>query len=70
MGLYVSQTGVGLGKALLDRVKIGKASIKLWPHSLNISAHRFYLREGFKIIGAKRVGDDGIEEICFEWVGQ
>ena len=70
MGLYVSQTGVGLGKALLDRVKIGKASIKLWSHSLNISAHRFYLREGFKIIGAKRVGDDGIEEICFEWVGK
>ena len=29
MGLYVSHTGVGLGKALLDRVKIGKVNIKL-----------------------------------------
>lgn len=50
MGLYVSQSGIGLGKALLERVKVGITYIKLWSHSANTSAHRFYVREGFQII--------------------
>lgn len=67
MGLYVASPGQGLGKLLLDRVKLGKQYIKLWSHSKNISAHDFYLREGFKLTGDKKIGYDEIEEKCFEW---
>ena len=35
MGLYVSHPGIGLGKALVDQVKLGKSYIKLWSHSAN-----------------------------------
>ena len=68
MGLYVSHPGIGLGKALVDQVKLGKSYIKLWSHSANTAAQRFYLREGFKISGEEKMGSDGIKEICFEWV--
>ena len=70
MGLYVSHPGIGLGKALLEQVKLGKSYIKLWSHSANTAAHRFYLREGFKISGEEKIGGDGIKELCFEWVRQ
>ena len=70
MGLYVSHPGIGLGKALLEQVKLGKSYIKLWSHSANTAAHRFYLREGFKISAEEKIGGDGIKEICFEWVRQ
>ena len=68
MGLYVARPGIGLGRALLEQVKLGKSYIKLWSHSANTAAHRFYLREGFKISGEEKIGSDGIKEICFEWV--
>ena len=52
----------------LDQVKLGKSYIKLWSHFANTAAHRFYLREGFEILGNEKMGSDGIKEICFEWV--
>ena len=67
-GLYVSHPGIGLGKAHLEQVKLGKSYIKLWSHSANTAAHRFYLREDFKRSGHEKIGGDGIKEICFEWV--
>jgi len=70
MGLYVARPGIGLGRALLEQVKLRKSYIKLWSHSANTAAHRFYLREGFKISGEEKIGGDGIKEICFEWVRQ
>ena len=70
MGFYVARPGIGLGRALLEQVKLGKSYIKLWSHSANTAAHRFYLREGFKISGEEKIGGDGIKEICFEWVRQ
>ena len=70
MGLYVARPGIGLGRALLEQVKLGKSYIKLWSHSANTAAHRFYLREGFKISAEEKIGGDGIKEICFEWVRQ
>jgi putative acetyltransferase len=63
MGLYVARPGIGLGRALLEQVKLGKSYIKLWSHSANTAAHRFYLREGFKISGEEKIGGDGIKEI-------
>ena len=70
MGLYVARPGIGLGRALLEQVKLGKSYIKLWSHSANTAAHRFYLREGFKISVEEKIGGVGIKEICFEWVRQ
>tara|TARA_Y100000739_G_scaffold209727_1_gene199803 strand:+ start:107 stop:496 length:390 start_codon:yes stop_codon:yes gene_type:complete len=67
-GLYVSNPGNGLGKKLLDKIKTNRKYLRLWSHSFNKRAHKFYLREGFKITGKKEKGDDGIPEILFEWV--
>ena len=68
MGLYLSHPGIGLGKALLEQVKLGRSYIKLWSHPANNAAHRFYLREGFKRSGDEKIGGGGSKEICFEWV--
>ena len=67
-GLYLSNPGNGLGKKLLDKIKTNRKYLHLWSHTFNKRAHKFYLREGFKRIGEKGNGDDGIPEIHFEWV--
>ena len=67
VALYSDKPGKGYGKILLDKVKEGREYIQLWSHSANVSAHRFYQREGFKEAAYKENGDDGIPEIQFEW---
>ena len=67
VALYSYQPGKGYGKILLDKVKEGREYIQLWSHSANVSAQRFYHREGFKAAAYKENGDDGIPEIQFEW---
>jgi putative acetyltransferase len=67
LGFYVSQTGQGLGKALLDQVKQGWTFLKLNTHHENQRAHAFYRCEGFVQIGEPWLGDDGIDEITMEW---
>ena len=67
VALYSAKPGKGYGKILLDKVKEGREYIQLWSHSANVSAHRFYHREGFKAAAYKDNGDDGIPEIQFEW---
>ena len=67
VALYSDKPGRGYGKVLLDKVKEGREYIQLWSHSANVSAHRFYHREGFKAAAYKENGDDGIPEIQFEW---
>ena len=67
VALYSDKPGKGFGKILLDKVKEGREYIHLWSHSANVSAHRFYQREGFKEAAYKENGDDGIPEIQFEW---
>jgi len=67
VALYSDKPGKGYGKILLDKVKEGREYIHLWSHSANVSAHRFYQREGFKEAAYKENGDDGIPEIQFEW---
>ncbi len=46
-GLYCRKTGQGLGKALMDQVKVGRDYIWLSTHEPNLAAQRFYAREGF-----------------------
>ena len=67
VALYSDKPGKGYGKILLDKVKEGREYIQLWSHSANVSAQRFYHREGFKEAAYKENGDDGIPEIQFEW---
>ena len=67
VALYLNKPGKGYGKILLDKVKEGREYIQLWSHSANVSAQRFYHREGFKAAAYKEKGDDGIPEIQFEW---
>ena len=67
IGLYTLEPGNGLGKILLDKVKLNRNYLHLWSHSFNKKAHEFYQREGFKVIGEKEKGDDGLPEIHFEW---
>ena len=67
MGLYTACPGRGIGKALMDRVKEGRARIQLWSHSANTKAHAFYRREGFVEVGRRDSGVDGIPEIRMEW---
>ena len=67
VALYSNKPGKGYGKILLDKVKEGREYIQLWSHSANVSAQRFYHREGFKEAAYKENGDDGIPEIQFEW---
>ena len=67
VALYSDKPGKGYGKILLDKVKEGREYIQLWSHSANVSAQRFYKREGFKQAAYKENGDDGIPEIQFEW---
>lgn len=69
MGLYTARPGSGIGKALMDRVKVGRTWLQLWSHTANARAHAFYRREGFIEVGRKSSGEDGIPEICMEWHG-
>ena len=67
-GLYVARRGNGLGKALVDAVKAGRDFVQLWTHEPNDAAHRFYHREGFKIVERRAEGrGDGIPELRMEW---
>lgn len=67
MGLYTSDPGGGVGKALMDKVKEGRSWLQLSTHEANISAQRFYKREGFVAFNRKAEGTDGIPEIQMEW---
>ena len=67
VALYSDKPGRGYGKVLLDKVKEGREYIQLWCHSANVSAQRFYHREGFKAAAYKENGDERIPEIQLEW---
>lgn len=65
-GFYVLP-GQGLGKALMDWVKVGRNYLRLNSHAANVRAHKFYAREGFVQVGEAWMGSDGIDEITMEW---
>ncbi|SFI57964.1 GNAT family N-acetyltransferase [Jannaschia pohangensis] len=66
-GLYVATPGQGVGRALLDRVKADRDRITLRSHAPNTAAHRFYEREGFRVVERGLTGADGVPEILMEW---
>jgi putative acetyltransferase len=67
MGLYVSEPGLGLGKALMDKVKEGRDLLTLNTHEANKPARKFYEREGFRRVRRVTRGADGIPEIVMNW---
>ena len=66
--LYVNKRGEGRGRILLDRIKSDHKYLKLWSHEFNITAHKFYRREGFQFKNRKNRGLDGIPKLQFEWI--
>ena len=67
VGLYAATPGAGVGRTLLDSVKAGRARLQLRSHAPNVAAHRFYEREGFRVIARDLPGDDEVPEIMMEW---
>ncbi len=67
VALYTARPGVGIGKALMDRVKDGRDYLMLWTHEPNRAAQRFYAREGFEIVDRNPEGGDGLPELKMEW---
>ncbi len=67
--LYLDRPGRGLGKALLDRAKTGRAYLQLRTHEPNAAAQRFYRREGFEVAERIADGGDGLPELRMEWHG-
>ena len=65
--IYVEQPGQGLGKALMERAKEGRAYLQLWTHEPNVAAQRFYVREGFEVAERNPEGSDGLPELRLEW---
>lgn len=66
--LYCCEPGKGIGKSLLDHVKVGRSSLWLTTQERNIEAQRFYKREGFVEAGPHIEGTpNGLPEIRMEW---
>ncbi|WP_420407110.1 GNAT family N-acetyltransferase [Hoeflea sp.] len=66
--LYVSNPGMGIGKALLDHAKTGRDMLELWTFVANEDARRFYAREGFREIRVTE-GDneEGLPDMLWRW---
>ena len=70
-GLFIegSCQSRGIGKALLDAVKVGKEELTLHAYTENDGAVRFYEREGFQKIQFKKEETTGREEVLMHWKG-
>lgn len=56
MGVAINYRNQGVGKKLMDQVKTLNSPIRLDVVKENTSAINFYLKNGFKIIGEKKLG--------------
>lgn len=61
--------GQGIGKALLDEVKLVAPQIELWTFQANRRALAFYRREGFDeaVRTDGRDNDEGLPDVCLIW---
>lgn len=66
--LYVAAPGRGLGKALLDHAKAGRAELALWTFQANDGARRFYAREGFhEVRRTEGDNEEGLPDVLLRW---
>ena len=67
-GLYVAEQGLGLGKALVKKVKGGRDFLQLYSHIPNEVAQRFYHLERFETVEKLPEGcGDVVGELRMEW---
>ena len=68
-GIFVTESvqSIGIGKQLLDYVKLIKQSLCLRVYRKNERAVAFYRREGFVIRGQNVDADTGEEEFLLVW---
>lgn len=68
-GLYCATRGQGLGRALMNRAKVGRDRLWLHVYERNTRARRFYAREGFAETGRHLPEPPALlPEIRMEWV--
>ncbi len=68
-GIFVSNSkqSKGIGKALLQHVKVSNQTLFLKVYQKNEGAIRFYHREGFKIISESLDKDNNEKEFLMIW---
>lgn len=67
-GLYCRTTGAGVGKALMDKAKVGRDFVWLHTHEANEAAQRFYKREGFQEVSRHEAEPPNtVCEVRMEW---
>lgn len=66
--LYTATPGRGIGKALLDHAKEGRAFVELWTFQANAGARAFYEREGFvPMRTTEGDNDEGLADVLLRW---
>ena len=66
--LYVATPGQGIGKALLDHAKGGRASLELHTFQDNTGARAFYAREGFREVSfTDGDNEEGLPDVLLRW---
>ena len=67
-GLYSNVSGQGIGKALMDTIKVGRDYLWLTTHAPNLAAQKFYKREGFDEFSNQGAEPSNIVlELRMEW---
>jgi GNAT superfamily N-acetyltransferase len=68
--LAPSARGQGLGRALLDEVKV-TGLVQLWTFQANLGARAFYLREGFREVRMTNGAGNAekLPDVWMEWRG-
>ena len=66
--IHVDYQGIGIGRALLDRVKEQACgTLTLSTFEVNKNAQQFYEKNGFKIIGKGHENEENLPDIQYEW---
>lgn len=62
--IHINFQGIGIGQTLLNRVKEQSSGrLTLYTFEVNENAQRFYLKNGFKIIGRGQENEENLPEI-------
>ena len=71
-GLYLASDAQsqGIGKALLDRAKVGREWIAVWVYELNTRAIAFYEREGLVVVGREKDEHSDLIYVETRWTRQ
>lgn len=69
--IHTDFQGIGIGQTLLDRAKEQSSGrLTLYTFEVNENAQRFYLKNGFKIIGRGHENEENLPDILFEWLSK